>query len=54
MPSMPRSDDKPKKIAFDILGTPPNMRKGKGKKSKLQKRLAEEELQRPKTTNERY
>jgi hypothetical protein len=51
MPSMPRSDDKPKKIAFDILGTPPNMRKRKGKKSKLSEHLAKEEVQRPKSTS---
>jgi len=31
---MPRSDKKAQKIAFDILGTPSNMRKNKTKKIK--------------------
>jgi hypothetical protein len=44
MPSMPRSNDKPKKIAFNILGTPPNMRASKkGKKSKTEERMVTED-----------
>ena len=54
MPAMPRSEDKPKDIAFKILGTPPNMRKGKGKKSKRESILDAQELQRPKSVPEQY
>lgn len=36
MPAMPRVNGKSKKIAFDILGTPPNI---KDKKTSLQKKI---------------
>lgn len=54
MPTMPRPDEMPKKVAFSILGVPCNMKKKKGKKSKLEKRLASEETQRPRSVSERY
>lgn len=44
MPAMPRMDDKSKKIAFKILGTPPNMRdQHKKSHDKINKRLVFEE-----------
>jgi len=47
MPSMPRLDDKSKKIAFKILGIPVNNKKAKDKKkSNVEKRLTFEETTR--------
>lgn len=45
MPIMPRMDDKAKKIAYKILGTPENMQEKKQpkKKSKIDERLTFEE-----------
>jgi hypothetical protein len=46
MPIMPRMDDKDRKIAYKILGTPENLqenKKAKQKKSKVQERLTFEE-----------
>lgn len=34
MPAMPRQNKKATKIAFDIIGTPANLRKQKGRKPK--------------------
>ena len=39
MPAMKRVKGKATKIAFKVLGTPPNMRKNKTKNSKEDKRL---------------
>lgn len=47
MPTMPRVKGKAKKIAFKILGTPPNLTyKRNMKKSTINKRLVFEETQR--------
>lgn len=48
MPAMPRCDKKAEKIAFDIMGTPPNMRNGNNnqrdkKQSDIKERLDFEE-----------
>lgn len=45
MPAMLRMDKKAEKIAFHILGTPPNLRKAKKSKkdSKIEERLVFEE-----------
>ena len=43
---MPRLDKKSERIAFDIIGTPPNMRKQRGspkKQKNIDKRLVFEE-----------
>ncbi len=41
MPGAPRPDNKAKKIAFDILGTPPNMLSynKRSKKERIEERL---------------
>jgi len=44
MPSMPRSNKKATKIAYDILGTPPNMQ---GKKTKKPKKQLKENTLKP-------
>jgi len=46
MPAMPRPDDKPKKIAYAILGKPANLKKKSKKQRDLNKRLIFEETQR--------
>lgn len=46
MPSMLRLDKKSKKIAFKILGTPPNLRKDRRKDDKIEQRLLFEETSR--------
>jgi hypothetical protein len=49
MPTMVRPKGKAKKVAFSILGTPPNMHDDKKKKdTALDKRLVYEETQREK------
>ena len=39
MPAMPRDNKQATRIVFDIIGTPPNLRKQKGRPSKKRKRL---------------
>ena len=47
MPTMLRLNDKTKKIAYKILGTPPNLQEHRDKKEELiQKRLQFEETAR--------
>ena len=46
MPAMPRVTKKADKIAFKILGTPPNMQKDKSVNSDTEKRLVFEETNR--------
>lgn len=49
MPTMVRPQGKGKKVAFSILGTPPNMKDSEKKKdTKIDKRLTFEETQRVK------
>lgn len=46
MPSAPRPKGKAKKIAYKILGTPPNMKKSKKPRPKVEERLVFEETTR--------
>lgn len=46
MPSMTRIDEKSKKIAYKILGTPPNLRKRTKRNDRIEKRLLFEETSR--------
>ena len=46
MPSMLRLDKKSKKIAYSILGTPPNLRKDRKKNDQIDRRLLFEETSR--------
>jgi len=46
MPAMPRSTKKADKIAFQIIGTPPNMKKDKSKDDNVEKQLVFEETTR--------
>ena len=51
MPGMPRCDKRAEKIAFEILGTPPNMRKGKNNERDKRKTEIKERLDFEETTN---
>jgi hypothetical protein len=51
MPAMPRCDKKAEKIAFDILGTPPNMREGKNNQRKTKQTDIKGRLDFEETTN---
>lgn len=46
MPSMLRLDKKSKKIAYAIIGTPPNLRKDRRKDDQVDRRLLFEETSR--------
>jgi hypothetical protein len=51
MPAMPRCDERAQKIAFKIMGTPPNMRKGNNNERDKRKTDIKERLDFEEATN---